>query len=118
VVADEHDFVAAESGEAAEEGLVIAELAVAVELAELAADHVDVVFEEGTLGVAGHLHGLPGTEVVVGFAEEGGAVGAQLAKLLGVIDLFGGLEGLKVPDLGFELGEGLFELQDVPGAYL
>ena len=86
VVADEHDLVPAEAGQAALDGGVVAEVAVAVQLAELAADQLDVVLEQRPLRVAGDLHRLPGAEVVVGLAEQGGVVGAKLAKLLGVID--------------------------------
>jgi hypothetical protein len=113
-MADEHDLVATQAGQAADDGRVIPILAVAVELAELPADHVHVVFEEGALGMAGHLDGFPGREAFVGLAEESGVVAAKLAKLPGVVGLASRLEHFQVTDLLFQLGQGLLELQDVP----
>ena len=113
VGADEHDLVAGEASEAALDGAVVAEEAVAVEFAELAAGHLDVIAEQRPLGVAGDLDGLPGGEVLVGLAEQGGVVGAEVAELLGVIDLLLRLHGLELVDLAFEAGEGLFKFEDV-----
>lgn len=102
VVADEHDFVTTDSRQSAADGGVVAEVAVAVDLAELAADHFDVVFEEGALGVSGDLDGFPSGEVFVGFAEEGGVVLAEAADLGRAVDLAGGLLGFEFGDLAFE----------------
>ena len=118
VVADEHDLVPGHAGQAALDGGVVAEVAVAVQFAELAADHVDVVVEQRPLRVAGDLDGLPGGQVVVGLAQQRGVVGAKLAKLFGVIDLLGGLQGFELVDLLFELGQRLFEFEHVPGGRL
>lgn len=116
VVADEHDFVAAEAGESAADGVVVAVVAVAVDLAELAADHFDVIFEEGALGVAGDLDGFPGGEVFVGFAEEGGVVFAEAADFGGAVDVAEVLLGFEFGDLFFEFGEGFFEFEDLASA--
>ncbi len=113
LVADEHDLVSAEAGESAEDGGVVAECAVAVDLAEVAADHFDVVFEERALGVAGDLDGFPGGQVVVGFSQQRGVVEAKMAKLFGIIHLFLGLEAFEFVDLFFELEERAFEIEGV-----
>jgi prephenate dehydrogenase len=74
-------------GPARNDGGVVAEMAVAVQFAELAADHVDVIIEQGPLGVPGDLHGFPGGEVFIGFAEQRGVIGTKLAKLFRIVDL-------------------------------
>ena len=103
--------MAAEPGQAAEDSGVVAEMAIAVQLAELAADQLDVVAEQGPLRVAGYLNGLPGAEVVVGLAQQRRVVGAKLAKLARIIDLLFGLEGFQFLDLKFELGERPLEIE-------
>src|SRR5580700_6013347 len=82
VVADENDFLARESSQAADECGVVAESAVAVDFAELRADYVDIVAELGALGMAGDLHGFPGGEVVVSLADEGGIINTKLPQFL------------------------------------
>ena len=114
VMADEHHLVPAHAGQAADDGGVVAEVAVAVQFAELAADHLDVILEERPLGMPGNLHGFPGAEVVVGLAEQRGVIRAKLAKLFGIIHLLLGLQSLQLLDLLLELGERPLEIQDVP----
>src|SRR5690242_8847988 len=86
---------------------------VAVQLAELAADQLHVVAEQRPLRVAGDLHRLPGAQVVVGLAEQGGVVRAKLAKLFRIIHTLVGLEGLQLLDLLLEGRQRLFKVQDV-----
>jgi len=113
VVGDEHDLFAAEAGKAGDDGAVVAEGAVAVEFAEVLGDEVEVVGEERAAGVAGDLDGLPGGEVVVDFGGELDEVLAELADFGGVVDAAGALEVLEFGDLGFEFGNGFFEVEPV-----
>jgi hypothetical protein len=115
-MADEHDFVTAQAGKAAIDGGIVAEETVAVNLAEFPTDQVDVVPEEGPLGVPGYLDGFPGAEVVVGLAKQRGVVIAKLAKFLGVVDLLFDVEGFKLTDLLFEDRQGAFKLEHVARA--
>src|SRR5206468_1336527 len=80
VMADEHDLLLADAGEAALDGRVVAEVPIAMQLTELAADDLDIVLEQRPLRMPGDLDGLPGRKVVVGFTEQGGIVAAKLAK--------------------------------------
>jgi hypothetical protein len=114
VGADEHDLVPAEACQAALDGAVVAEAAVTVQFAELAADEVHVVAEQRPLGVAGDLDGLPGAELLVGLAEQRGVVRAELAELLGVVHLLLHLQRLELVNLLLELGQRPLELQHVP----
>ena len=59
LVADDDDALAADAGESAGHGRVIADVAVAVELAEIRESEGDVVEHERTFRVAGDLDALP-----------------------------------------------------------
>ncbi len=111
---DEHDLVAAKACQATANRLVVAEAPVAVDLAEFAANHLDVVFEERPLRMPRHLDNLPGGEILIGFAEKGGVVVAELTEFTGVVELLLGLERLQFLNLLFELGQGFLKLQQVP----
>ena len=114
VMPDQHHLVVGRAGQAAHDGRVVAVAAVAVELAELAADGIDVVLEQRPLGMPRHLHRFPGREVVVGLAEQRGVIGAKLAKLFGIVSLLGRLHRLDFVNLLLELGQGLFEIEHMP----
>ncbi len=60
---DEHDLGIAQVRQAGDDGLVVAEGTVAVELDELVENQVDVVAGLRPLGMPGNLDGLPGVEV-------------------------------------------------------
>src|SRR5262249_44597247 len=114
VVADEHDLMATKACQAALDGGVVAEEAIAVEFAELPADHLDIVLEERPLRVAGDLHGLPGAKALVRLAEQGSVIGAKLAKLFRIIRPLGGLHGLELLDLLLQFGQWFFKFQNMP----
>jgi hypothetical protein len=113
-VADQHHLVAGHAGQPALDGGVVAEEAVAMEFAELPADHVHVVPEQRPLRVAGDLHRFPGAEVFVGLAQQGGVVHPELAELLGVVNVLLALQELQLVDLLLELGERPLEFEHVP----
>jgi hypothetical protein len=114
VVPDQHYLVPAETGEPAFDRGVVAVVAIAVQLAELATTQLDIVLEQRPLRVAGNLDGLPRREVLVGLAEQAGVVRAELAKLFRIIHLLRHLQRLQLVDLQFEFGNRLFEIQHVP----
>jgi hypothetical protein len=68
---DDHHRFAIEKGGAADQGAVVVELAVAVELLETGADRLDVIEGVGALGVAGDLDFLPRREGGLNFALGG-----------------------------------------------
>lgn len=63
LVADHHYRLAVETGQAADYGVVIAEITVAMQLGELGEHQIDVVQRKGTVDVACHLCGLPAGEI-------------------------------------------------------
>src|SRR5882724_3635527 len=113
---DQHDLMTAQTGQAAVDRRVVAEGTIAVELAELSTDQIDVIAEEWALRVPGDLNGFPGAQVVVGLAEQGRVVVAKLAKLFRIIRSLLGLHRFELADLLFEDGQWAFELQHVAGA--
>src|SRR4030095_2416237 len=113
MVADQHHLMAAQPGQAALDGRIVAELPVAVYLPELPANHLHIVFKQWPLRMAGNLDSLPGRKVVVRFSQEGGVIAAKLAKFFRIIHLFLGLNMLQVPDLLFQLCQWLLKVQHV-----
>ena len=83
LVADEHDLLVAQVGEAGDDRLVVADGAVAVQLDELVEDQLDVVAGLRALLVARDLDGLPGVEVGVDRPLQVRQLAAEAADLLG-----------------------------------
>ncbi len=111
-MADDHHRAAREAPDAAENGLVLGERAVAGERREVLHQTIDVVTEVRTLGVAGDLRLLPGRELRVGLFQGLLGFAFELGKLL--LDRHGALLGrerLQLGDLAFELGDRFFEIE-------
>src|SRR5271155_5881764 len=102
-MANEHDLMAAEPRQAALDGRIVAEMAVAVQFAEFPADHFDVIPEQRPLRMPGDLYRLPGAEIVVGLAKQRGVIAAKLAKLFGIIHLGLLLASFQLANLVFQL---------------
>ncbi len=114
---DHHHRLALEAAQPSNDRLVVAVLAVALQLDELVDQAVDVVHEVRAFGMAGHFRLLPGREVGVGVAAEvldldlqRGDVVVHAALVAGVVR-----QGLQLAELGLQLRDGPFEIQVVAG---
>ena len=77
LVADDDAADPAEGGEPAGHGVVIAEMAVAVQLDKIVAAELDVIEHERPRRMAGDLHPLPGIQIPVNLALQLGDLGAD-----------------------------------------
>ncbi len=113
LLADHHHRPATEAPEPADDRLVIAELAVALQLDELVDQGVEIVDEVRTLGMAGHLGLLPGREVGVGLAAEILHLALQRRDVVVHAALVAGVvrQGFEFAELGLQLGDGPFEIE-------
>ena len=107
-MSDHHNRPAAETRKAAEDGIVIHELAVARQLLEFLEQVFDVVEKVRSLGMARHLRFLPRVEVGIDVLELLVCLLAQLADFFLHCDAAGGFE---FGDLLFEIGDGLFKVE-------
>ncbi len=110
---DQHHLIAADAGEAAEDGFIVAIETVAVDLAELSADHFHIIFEKRAGGVAGDLHRFPCRQIVVGLSKQFGVGVSERPQFFGVIGLPLGLQGFKLVNLLLKLSHGFFERKNV-----
>ena len=117
-VTDQHHLHAVERREPADEGGVVAEVAVAVQLEEVGEDEGDVVGEDRSLGMPRDLDGLHRRQVLVDLLhalaalglEPGDLGGHRVALLRGVL-----LELVDLLDHGVALLRRMFpELADLP----
>ena len=120
-MAEHADALAAEAPEAADDGRVVAELAVAGERHEIGDQAFDVVEAMRPLRVAGDLRLLPGGEVGIEFLQRRRRLGLQPADLVADGDRVAGLaHGAQFLDLGLQFGHRLFEIEiaahAVPGS--
>ncbi len=113
LLGDDHDGLAVEEGGAADEGAVVAELAVAVQFLEAGAEQGDVVEGVGAARVAGDLHALPRGEAGVDLALGGGDLFLDAGDLLAEIEVV--LEGLlaELFQLGAQVAQGFLKLERV-----
>src|SRR6185437_13128310 len=84
-------------------------------LGELSADRGDVIQRVGTAGMACELSDLPGRETGEDAGRELPALRLQARDLLLDVDLGVGSDMPQLLDLRFELGNGLFEIQEGNG---
>lgn len=113
VVADDEALDGADASESGDDGGVFAEASVAVEFAEVLADHGDVVTGLRSSGVAGDADGVPGREIGVETAEELGVLLAEGGGVLLRGEVFGALAALERLDLGFESVQWFLEIECV-----
>ena len=115
LLADDHDGRPSMPRQAADDGQVVAEHAVAMQLGEIRADHVDVVERIGPARMARELRDLPGRQR----REDGGgelpALLLQARDLLGDVDLGVGGDMPELLDLRLQFGDGLLEFQKTDG---
>ena len=111
-MADDADALAAEAAEAADQGLVLAELAVAGERHELRDQPADVVEAMRPLRMARHLGFLPRRQLGVEVPERQRRLGFEPADVLGDGDGVAALlHRAQLLDLGFQLGHRFFEIE-------
>jgi len=111
LVADDHDALLADAGEAADEGAVVAEAAVAAHFDEVAGEKFEVIEGVRPGGVADDLDALPRGEAGVELVALGLELGLEgLDFWSGVGEVLGelGLDGL---DFLFEFNQRFFKLE-------
>jgi hypothetical protein len=104
---------AVETRHTADDGLVVAEVAIAMQLVELGEDARDVIQGVGAQRVPRHLDHLPGREVGEDLLREPRALRTQFAELLRQVEFRVGTDQLQLLDLDLELGDRLFKVQVV-----
>ena len=111
LVAEQDDTLVSDAAYAANEGLVVAATAVAMQFDELIGQHLDVIKGARPLGVAGDLNLLRGAQVAEDFLATACRQGLELKQLLADIDfrVFGQLPDLV--DLLLQLHQGLLEVE-------
>ncbi len=118
LLADHHHRLALEASEAADDRLVVAELAVALELDELVDQRIEIVDEMRPVGMAGHLGCLPGGKVGVGLAAQILHLPLQRGDVVVHAALAGAVrQGPKLAELGLQLSDGLLEFEVMAGGY-
>ncbi len=118
LMADDRDGTAAKPAEAAQQGRILAEQPVAGQRHEIVDQPVDIMRGVRTVGMAGHLHLLPGGELLVALPQQTIGLRLQLGDLVGNVDLAIGGDVAQFLDLAFEFGDRFFEVQkgDAHGA--
>ena len=94
-----------EGAQTGEHRLVVAEVAVAVELDDVGEERLDVVLGLGSLGVARDLDAVPRREVLVGVVAQPLDLLGELLDLGGEFGVVGEVETAKLVDLGLEVDE-------------
>ena len=111
-MADDADALAAEAAEAADDRVVVAELAVAGQGHEVGDQGADIVEAMGPLGMAGDLRLLPRRELGIEVLERLRRLGLQAGDLLADCGrAVAGLQRAQFLELGLELGHRLFEIE-------
>ena len=111
-MAEQADAFAAEAAEAADDGVVVAELAVARERHEIGDQLGDVVQAVRPLRVAGDLRLLPGGEVGVELLERRRRLGLQAGDLVADGHRVAGFaHGAQFLDLGLQFGHRFLEIE-------
>ncbi len=110
-MADHHHRSPLEPGSPADDGWIVGEAPVPVELPEALEDLVDIVLGIGTPGMAGDLGYLPGGQAAVDLLRL--AAGLALEPLDLFADVEVGLVGdiAQLLDLRFQLGDRLLEVE-------
>jgi hypothetical protein len=123
LVADDHHPLAADAGESAGHGSIIADVAVAMELAEIGESERDVIEHERAVRVTGDLHALPWGEVFVNPGTCFRELGLHHGDLGRHVDVLGSRFGPEFFEFAFEFDRGFFEFEElharsfrIPGA--
>ena len=113
LVADDHDGVAAEAPEAADDGVIFGIEAVAGQRRKVLHKGGDVVLKVRAVGMPRDLGLLPSRKLAVGLAQQAVDFALQLFHLVGDVDL--AVVG-KVPqffDFAFEFSDRLLEVEEI-----
>jgi len=86
VLSDEEHSFPADSSESCEDGAVVAEASVSVEFAEVFYHEVKIIGEQGSLGMASDLNGLPGGEAGIDAFELCDLLSLEASNLFGIVD--------------------------------
>ena len=111
LVADHHAGRTVESRQAADDRLIVAVAAVAVQLVEVGEDPRDVIERVRSLRMTCNLRDLPGGKLAIDF------LGQLLAFLVETVDLVRDVDRgvfvhiAKLVDLGLQIGDGLLEIE-------
>ena len=109
LVANDHDLALADPAKPAHDGWVVTKLAIAVQLAEVAADHLDVVPSLRTRRVTRNPNRVPRRKAAVNLPQHGVAPRLELGQLF--THAIGIGQGPKGGNLVFELFDGFVEGQ-------
>ncbi len=110
---DQHHAAALDSSGAADDGLIVADMPVAVQLDELVAHQADIVESIRALVVAGELDLVPGGQMSVKLGEKAGAGGFQVRDYRAVVGLAALLGRFAVRvDVLVQLGKRFAEVSD------
>ncbi len=104
VLSDKKDLVPPDSAESRDDGLVVSEAAIAVELAKIADEGVDVVPHERPARVPCHRHRLPGGKVRIGGPGQADQSGPHLPDVGGEISAGLRLASLQLGDFTLDPG--------------
>ena len=111
-MADDADALAAEAAEAADDGRIVAEFAVAGERDEIADQAGDIVEAMRPLRMARHLRLLPGRQVGIELLERERRLHLEAIDFVADRDGAAGLRhGAQLLDLGLQFGHRLFEIE-------
>ena len=118
LLADHRHRLAAEAGEAADDRLIVAEIAVAGQGREITEQALDVVDAMRPVGMAGDLHLLPGGKCLVEVAQGIARTLFQPVDLVGDIDRLAVLgKLLQLEDLELQILHRLFEIEVIVHAW-
>ena len=116
-MADDHHRAATESGQAADDRLVLAEGAVTGEGGKILHQAVDIMGGVGTVGVAGNLGFLPRRQFFVGLPKLPVDLALEALDFGPDVDLAAAAQAAQLLDLGLELGDRLLEIQVAVGSH-
>ena len=104
-MADDHDALAIEAGQATDDGRVVGKGTVAMQLVEVGHQRLDVVQRVGALRMARHQGRLPRGELFVEILQLAVALGAQPVDFFGNVHGRVALHEAQLLDLALEFGD-------------
>jgi len=113
LLAQDHDAPAPEAAEPADDGAVLAEVAVAGQRCEVLDQAGHVVLHVRPVRMARHLGLLPGRQLGVGLAQQPLGLALQARDFLRDVDVIVVREVAQLLDLALELGDRLFKIQKI-----
>ena len=113
LMADNHDALAVKSCQPANDGWIVGKAAIAVQFLEIGRDHGDIVEGVRPLRMPRHLRNLPSGKFGVNIFGQTLAFFRQLVDFGGDVDRRIVLHVAQLLDLGFQLGNRLFEIEKI-----